>query len=73
MIRNRVATSIGIAWHFPSESGGEISGIGNRTGFLQMKFSHLMLLIQIRYIWRRRIYKQNNGLTDNKCSVSFAE
>ncbi len=25
---SRVATSIGIAWHFPSESGGEISGIG---------------------------------------------
>jgi hypothetical protein len=28
MIRNRVATSFGIAWRFPSESGGEISGIG---------------------------------------------
>ena len=32
MIRNRVATSIGIAWHFPSESGGEISGIGSHGG-----------------------------------------
>jgi hypothetical protein len=28
MIRIRLATSIGIAWRIPSESGGEISGIG---------------------------------------------
>jgi hypothetical protein len=31
MIRIRLATSIGIAWRIPSESGGEISGIGRRN------------------------------------------
>ena len=30
MIRNRVATSPGTAWRIPSESHGEISGIGKR-------------------------------------------
>ncbi len=44
MIRNRVATSFGIAWRFPSESGGEISGIGT------YRSSSLVIVDEVGYL-----------------------
>ena len=61
MIRNRVATSIGIAWHFPSESGGEISGIG-------MEFYFVPSVIKRAYFPTKRV--KHYFLLINKISFS---